>query len=215
MNFLLVYSISIIGLIFLIINAFLFNTNKKVSKKVSKVFLWYLILLSVIEFSCNAIGILKPNANFFISHFYFGFQFVFVSLLYYKLIRNVLIRKLIATIAIVELGYLLSFYVINPEKFWVFNTYEIISTSVILVIYALYFLFVNLELQHKYFNFSIGLILYLTCSITIFLSGHLELVLCEEPYIDIWVFNSLFYIVFQIFVYREYLFVKRTAKIVN
>ena len=57
--------------------------------------------------------------------------------------------------------------------------------------------------------------LYLSCSIAIFLSGNLELVLIEKPYIDIWVFNSIFYIVFQIFIFREYLFLKRKIKSIN
>lgn len=213
MKFLLVYSVSFIGLFFLIFNAIIFNTDKIVRKKVSKIFLWYLISAAIIEFSCNAVGILFPNFNLFISHLYFGFQLIFLSALFYHLISNKLMRKLIVLIAIAQLSYLSYMYLNKPELFWTFNTYEIVSTSFILIVYAVYFIFNNMELIHKYYNFSIGLILYLSCSIAIFLSGKLELVICEKPYIDIWIFNSLFFILFQYFIFREYLFVKNQTKI--
>ena len=97
-------------------------------------------------------------------------------------------------------------YVSNPSLFWKFNEYEIIATSLILVFYALYFIYKEIDKVHYYYNFSIGLILYLLCSISIFLYGNLELVLIEDPYIDIWIFNTIFYIVFQFMIFREYAF---------
>lgn len=215
MEFLFVFSISLIGLFFLIFNTFLFNTKQKVRHNVSKVFLRYLLLLSLIEVSCHVVGILKPNSNFFFSHFHFGFQLICLSFLFYRLIANTWIKKAIVLIGITQAICLIGYYITNTEAFWIFNTYEIVSTSFILILYVLCFLFENLSHEHKYFNFSIGLFLYLSCSVAIFLSGNLELVLCEKPYIDIWVFNSLFYIIFQYFVYREYLFVKKNASIVK
>lgn len=209
MKFLLVFSISLVGLLFLFVNVFVFFTNKKIQKNVSKVFLGYLLSLAIIETFCHVIGILSPNSNLFLSHIYFGFQFVFVSILYYKLIDNYLIKKAIVTIGTLQILYLSYTYLTDTELFWKFNTYEIVSSSVFLILYTVIYVFKNLESQHKYYNFSIGLFFYLMTSITIFLSGHLELVLLEDPYIDIWVFNSLFYILFQYFIYREYLFLKK------
>ncbi|WP_055446589.1 hypothetical protein [Lacinutrix mariniflava] len=117
-------------------------------------------------------------------------------------------KQLIVTIFVIEILILAGMYYFNNQLFWTFNIYEIVSTSAILVGYAFVFIFKNFETQHNYFNFSIGLILYLCCSITIFLFGNLDLVLYEDPYIDIWIFNTLFYIIFQYLVYREYLFFK-------
>lgn len=209
MKFLLVFSISLVGLLFLMVNVFLFFSNKKVRKKSAKVFLVYLLSLAIIETFCHAIGFLSPNSNLFLSHIYFGFQFVFVSILYYKLIDNYLIKRIIVVIGILQILYLSYTYLTNTELFWKFNTYEIVSSSVFLILYTVIYVFKNLESQHKYYNFSVGLFFYLMTSITIFLSGQLELVLLEDPYIDIWVFNSLFYILFQYFIYREYLFFKK------
>ncbi|WP_156112394.1 hypothetical protein [Lacinutrix jangbogonensis] len=209
MDFLFVFIISLLGLFFLLFNTILFATNSDVRKKVYKMFLAYLIALSIIEIACHIIGFLHPNLNFFISHFYFIFQFAFLSSLFYKLFKEKGMKQLIVLIFIVQIIILIWTYYSNPQLFWSFNIYEISSTSFILVAYALLFIFKNLDVEHNYFNFSIGLILYLCCSNSIFLSGNLDLVLLENPYIDIWVFNSLFYIIFQYMVYREYLFFKK------
>ena len=70
------------------------------------------------------------------------------------------------------------------------NEAVIITSTALLLFYIVTFLFIYKEINkvHYYYNFSIGLVLYLLCSITIFLSGNLELVLIEDPYIDIWIF---------------------------
>lgn len=209
MNLLFGFLVSLIGLAFLVCNTFLFVTNSNIRKKVYKIFLAYLIALSIIETTCHIIGYLHPNLNFFISHFYFIFQFTFLSYLFYKLFKEKIMKQLIVYFFIIEILILVSMYYSNPQLFWSFNIYEIVSTSLILVAYALFFIIKNLDVKHNYFNFSVGLILYLCCSITIFLSGNLDLVLVEKPYIDIWIFNSLFYIIFQYMIYREYSFLKK------
>lgn len=209
MNLLFGFLVSLIGLAFLLCNTFLFVTNSNMRKKVYSIFLIYLIALSTIEIACHIIGYLHPNLNLFISHFYFIFQFAFLSALFYKLFKEKIWKQLIVVIFGLQILILGWMYVANPELFWTFNIYEIVSTSIILVVYALSFIIKNLDVQHNYFNFSIGLILYLCCSITIFLFGNLDLVLYENPYIDIWIFNSVFYIIFQSMVFREYLFLKK------
>ncbi|WP_048331041.1 hypothetical protein [Bizionia psychrotolerans] len=211
MDVLYVFLFSLVGLFFLLFNTILFVTDSAVNKKVFKVFLVYLISLLIIEITCHIIGYLYPNLNLFISHFYFIFQFTFLSILFHKLFKEKIIKQIIVSVFIVQILILAYIYYLNPELFWSFNIYEIVSTSFILVVYALLFIIKNFEKQHNYFNFSLGLILYLCCSITIFLSGNFDLVLFRDPYIDIWVFNSLFYIIFQYMIYREYLFFKKQS----
>lgn len=212
---LFLYAISITGLLFLLVNNIFFFTNKTVRTSVSKVFLYYIATLFVIEVFCHIIGISQTNSNFYISHFYFFFQFTFLSYFFYTEILSKFFKKTIIAIYIIQILALAIMYYRTPDLFWQFNTFEIVSTSLLLIIYSVFFLFNKLELQHRYFNFSIGLILYLSCSIAIFLSGNLDLVLVEDPYIDIWIFNSLFYIVFQFFIFREYLFIKKQVSNLN
>ena len=166
----------------------------------------YLVSLCLIEGACHVIGILKPNSNFFISHFYFIFQFTFLSYLYHKLIGSNFISKIILFVYLIQMTILAVMYIFDPSLFWRFNEYEIIATSFILVVYAFYFIYKEMDKVHYYYNFSIGLILYLLCSVSIFLYGNLELVLIENPHIDIWIFNTVFYIIFQFMIFREYAF---------
>lgn len=208
MNDIIAFSLSLVGLFFLICNTILFFSNKKVREKTKKLFLWYLFSLCVVEITCHIIGFLSFGNNFFISHFYFYFQLIFISLLYKDLIANQTIKKIILIVLVLQTLILAGMYFKNPNSFWEFNVYEIISISLILIIYALYYIFSNLSTEHNYFNFSIGLVLYLACSITIFSSGNLELVLCKEPFIDIWIFNIIFYLIFQIFILKEFLYLK-------
>lgn len=206
MNDIIAFSLSLVGLFFLIFNTILFFTKKNVRVKTKKTFLWYLFSLCIIEITCHVIGFLSFGNNFFISHFYFYFQLIFISLLYKDLILNQIIKKTILIVLVLQTLILAGMYFKNPNSFWEFNVYEIISISLILIIYALYYIFSNLSTEHNYFNFSIGLVLYLACSITIFSSGNLELVLCKDPYIDIWIFNILFFFIFQVFILKEFLF---------
>ncbi|OGS71144.1 MAG: hypothetical protein A3G95_09000 [Flavobacteria bacterium RIFCSPLOWO2_12_FULL_31_7] len=208
MNDIIAFSLSLVGLFFLIFNTILFFTKKNVCVKTKKTFLWYLFSLCIIEITCHVIGFLSFGNNFFISHFYFYFQLIFISLLYKDLILNQIIKKTILIVLVLQTLILAGMYFKNPNSFWEFNVYEIISISLILIIYALYYIFSNLSTEHNYFNFSIGLVLYLACSITIFSSGNLELVLCKDPYIDIWIFNILFFFIFQVFILKEFLFLQ-------
>ncbi|MFV0566293.1 MAG: hypothetical protein ACK5NB_10735 [Flavobacteriaceae bacterium] len=216
-NLIFPFIISFIGIGFLYANTALFFKDNSVQKKVSKVFIVYLLALSVIETVCHGIGLfsyifgmLRLDANFFVSHLYFIFQFVFLSYLFYGIIKNKRIKNTIVIVFFVEMVLLAFSYISNPGLFWQFNTFEIVSTSFVLITYAFTFIFLNIDKVHKYFNFCIGLILYLLCSASIFMSGNTDLVLFSNAYIyiDIWVLNSIFYIVFQYKIYQEYRFLK-------
>lgn len=211
MKDIIAFSLSVFGLLFLIVNTILFFQNKTVRQKTEKTFLGYLFSLCIVEIACHLIGFLYFGQNFFVSHFYFYFQLLFLSILYKKIIQHSLLKKIISIVLIVQTIVLVSMYVFHPSSFWNFNYYEIISISLILIVYALYYIFSNLATEHRYFNFSVGLILYFACSVTIFSVGNLELVLCEDPFIDIWIFNIIFYILYQIFILKEFFYLKSKA----
>jgi hypothetical protein len=200
----LVFSVSLVGLFFLIINSFLFAKKLVGKDNLYRTLTLYLITLSVVEIFCNVIGILKPNSNLFISHFYFNFQFLFLSFFFYKLFKNKLLKKAIIITIFVFWIILFRQYYFNTALFWQFNLFEILAISFILISYSLIHLYNTLGEEKKYFYFAIGLVMYLLCSSIIFMSGNLELVFYNDPYIDIWIFNSLFYIVYQCFIFKEW-----------
>lgn len=198
--------ISLFGLTFLLINCVLFYSLCKSKNVLYKIITIYLIVLFLVECVCNYIGFNYPNSNFFLSHYYFLFQFVFLSLFFYRLFSNVVIKNTILILLVAELLVLGKQYFNSPAIYWKFNIFEIASTSVLLLVYSVLFLLINFKkARHPYFYFCAGLIIYLSTSSLIFLSGNTDLVLFTEPiFVDIWVFNSLFYILYQFLIFKEW-----------
>jgi hypothetical protein len=204
----LAFSISLVGLILLVINSILFVTKLSGKGKLYIILTIYLVSLSVEEIFCNIMGVLKPGSNLFLTHFLFNFHFIFLSFFYFKLFKSPVLKKMVWVTFIVVWIVLAVHYCLNPALFWQFNLPEILSISFILIIYSLIHLYNNLGEEKRYFYFAIGLIMYLLCSSIIFMSGNLELVFWLDPYIDIWIFNSLLFIVYQLLIFKEWKLLK-------
>ena len=199
-----VFSISLIGLFMLIINAVLFLYKSKNKDSLYKTILVYLVIMSLIESVCNYIGFFIPGNNLFISHFQYNIQFLILSVFFYKLFHTPFLKKLVVFNCIAIWSFLGYQYFLTPEIFWICYLPEILSISFILIIYALIHLYNSLGEVKSYYYFSIGLLMYLLCSSIIFMAGNVVLVFCEDPFIDIWIFNSLLYIVFQALIFKEW-----------
>ena len=90
-------------------------------------------------------------------------------------------------------------YMVTPSLFWEFNNYEIGVTSILLIFYCIFYFYENLTSSYTYHFFCMGLTFYLTSSCLIFLTGNTQLVFFTEPiFLDIWILNSLFFILFQV-----------------
>lgn len=205
-NYLLGFSISLIGLFFLLFNTIYgFKIKKNIRQTSFGFFISYLLIMFVIETFCHAIGILKSGSNIFISHFYFNFQFILVSAFFVFLFRNSKeIQKVIILISTFIFCMIISSYLTGYFSFWEFNLLEIGLTSLTLVSYIIFYFYINFEINNvPFYNFFGGLAVYLLSSSLIFLTGNVELVFIDEPLIDIWVLNSILYIIFQFFIFKE------------
>lgn len=211
--FLVAFSISVFGLIFLFINVILFfktfknNSNDKSYKNL----VLYLSIYFIIELACNIIGYIEPNSNIFVSHFAFNVQFILLSLFFYSLFKERFLKRLVIILYIIFLITNTVFYINDSTLFWKFNLFEIVFSSFLIIIYTLIHLYNNLEEVKRYFYFTIGVSTYMLTSSVIFLSGNLELVFIKDPYIDIWVFNSLFFIAYQILIYKEWKYIQPSS----
>ena len=204
------FALSIFSLVLLLINAVLFLSKFKNYNRVYKVVGIYLAILFFVELFCNLIGYFKPGQNSFLSHFYFNSQFLLLSAFFYQLFNNGNLKKIVLLGYVIITGLIITGYLIDFNSFWEFNLFEIVSTSSALVLYVLIHLFNTLNKEKKYFFLCIGLILYLICSSLIFMSGNYQLVFIEDPYIDIWIFNTLFYILYQVLIFKEWLYIRKT-----
>ena len=205
-NYLLGFSISLIGLCFLLFNTIYgFKIKRNIQQTSFLFFVSYLLIMFIIEIFCHAIGILKPGSNIFISHFYFNFQFILVSAFFAFLFRNSKeIQKGIIIISTFVFCIIIRSYLMGYFSFWEFNLLEIGLTSIVLVSYIFLYFYINFEISNvPFYNFFGGLAVYLLSSSLIFLTGNVELVFIEDPLIDIWVLNSILYIIFQFFIFKE------------
>lgn len=200
------FLVSLVGLFFLLANAIRFYMTCKNRDILYRIVTAYLVLLFCVELLCNIIGFLYPNSNFFLSHYYFIFQFITLNLFFYKSFSNKTLKQIIVIVFVSVILFLGCQYYRKPSLYWEFNLVEIAITSIPLLFYAIYFIVLNLKkVKHNYFYFCNGLIIYLTSSAGIFLSGNSNSVILTEPFIlDFWFFNSLFYILYQFMIYKEW-----------
>lgn len=200
------FIVSLVGLFFLLINSVLFYKTRKNKNVQYFIIMTYLICLFVEELFCNIIGFFHPGSNFFLSHYYFIFQFIALSIFFRNLFSNIVLKKMILFFLAVVLILLTIQYYREPSLYWRFNLFEIIVTSVLLILYALIFLIQNLKkVKSNYLYFVNGLVIYLISSLSIFLTGNTDSVIFTEPFLlDFWFFNSLFYILYQFLIFKEW-----------
>ncbi len=210
MNLIVFDSVFFLSVFLLFINCILFTRLKNKTK--TDIILYLYLLVNLFEtILCFSIYQLLPDSNYFVSHLYFFIHFSFLSYFYYQIIENRRIKKLIKIIfPIVYLLIIVSF-VVNPKLFFGFNLLEIILICTSIIAFAFVLIFQTLETEKRYFYFSIGIILYFTISCLIFISGSLDkiMVFLKDPYIDHWIIKDLFFTIFQIFIFKEYLFIKK------
>lgn len=205
-DYILVYSISLIGLCFLLFNTiYSFVLKNKIKKTTFSLFSVYLLSLFIIETFCHVLGISKPGSNYFISHFYFNCQFIIISIFFIILFKNEKKPRLfIYIISSIVLFIIAMTYMFNYFSFWEFNLVEICLTSFVIFAYILYYFKLTISKENVEFtSFFTGLAIYLISSSLIFITGNVELVLLEKPFIDIWILNSLVYLLFQYFIFKE------------
>lgn len=208
--FFLGFALSVFSLLLLLINAVLFLVKaKKINSRTYKYVSIYLSALFIVEIFCNAVGFLHPDQNFYLSHFYFNAQFILLSIVFYRLFSKPNFKKTVVINYAVVTSIIIGMYIHDQDLFWQFNLFEIASTSAILIVYALIHLYNTLAEKKEYFYFMIGLILYLLCSSLIFLFGNYEMVLIDDPHIDIWIFNTFFYIIYQVLIFAEWNYINK------
>lgn len=200
------FLVSLVGLFFLLLNSILFYSTRKNKDFQYRIITIYLIGLFVHELLCNIIGFLAPGTNFFLSHYYFIFQFIILSIFFRSLFTNVFLKRIILFFLITVLISLAIQYYRTPDLYWRFNLFEIGVTTALLILYGLIFLIQNFKkVKSNYLYFSNGLVIYLMSSLSIFLTGNTDSVIFTEPFLlDFWFFNSLFYILYQALIFKEW-----------
>jgi hypothetical protein len=193
-----------IGYLLLGINFILFaiKLNKKRPRSVY-IFTFYLLVMIVIQFFTNYLSNIGQN-NLYLSHYYFIFQFILLSLFYLEIINNSYQRKIIKIaipFCLVVLGIQ---YFFNNDLYEKFNLLEIFITSFLLIIFSMFHFYNILNEKKRYYYLNTGILLYLFGSTVLFMSGNLISRLDLALSKIVWILNLLLYIVYQIFILLEW-----------
>jgi hypothetical protein len=193
-----------IGYLLLGINFILFaiKLNKKRPRSVY-IFTFYLLVMIVIQFFTNYLSNIGQN-NLYLSHYYFIFQFILLSLFYLEIINNSYQRKIIKIAIPCCLGVLGIQYFFNNDLYEKFNLLEIFITSFLLIIFSMFHFYNILNEKKRYYYLNTGILLYLFGSTVLFMSGNLISRLDLALSKIVWILNLLLYIVYQIFILLEW-----------
>lgn len=201
-----------VGLLLLFINALLFTFSYLKSKHKNKALMYFVIYLTftfcVLLASIVIVDIQRKFNfelnNLFLSHFYFIFQFVFLSLFYRELFT--IKQKYWVNSTIVLVALILSIqYFLNWSLFKKFNLLEILITSFPLVVYSIIHLYNSLGKPGKHMYINAAILIYLSVSTLIFILGNLIIVTVDRSISNnVWLLNKVFYVGYLILILIEW-----------
>lgn len=169
-----------------------------------KIFIFYLIFSLIIQLWSSYLASRYEN-NLYLSHYYFTGQLAILSLFYYKLLKSNLkkIIPFLGTFVFVILGF--SFF-FKPELYNQFFLFEIVLSSLPVVLYSLFYFFESFGDENKKFLIiNSGVFIYLLCSTIIFSSGNLiNGLISDSTSIMLWFINIILYLIYQILIFIEW-----------
>jgi len=200
-----------IGYLFLLINVILYFISRRNKAMAYKVLYSYLLYTSVIQAYSHVLATQSIN-NIFLSHYYFVGQFFILSVFFFKTLKNRLIKPTVYLLILMVSASLFVQYFINPSIYFKFNLFEILITSIPIIIYSFIFLVQRISNPEKKFNYFIsGLFIYVLCSTLLFVAGNIS----SEIKKVIWRANNILYILFQVLIFIEWYRNFRKKRLIN
>ncbi|WP_055442713.1 hypothetical protein [Lacinutrix himadriensis] len=199
-----------LGKILLFINATLYTYSYLKGKKSKEIkyFTIYLTLIFCVLIGSNLLIQVQRKYNFelnnlYLSHFYFIFQFIFLSL-FYRQLFNKNQKKYLNVISVLVFLVLIIQYTVKANLFSKFNLLEILITSFPLVLYSIFHLYNSLSKPGKFMYINAGVLIYIATSTLIFILGDYLSVIDREIASDAWFLNRVFYVGYLILILIEW-----------
>jgi hypothetical protein len=189
-----------VSICILAINVFLFFKSYRNKTVAFKIIAFYLLYSLILQLRMSYLASLKEN-NLLYGHFYFIGQWVFLSFFFMEELKNKALSKRIKTYLLFALIALGISYSLNPESYEKFNIFEIVVTSVPLLVYCFIFFTKRIESSNNNFMFfNVGLFIYILCSTLIFVAGNVKAGMINY----IWAFNIVLYLIYQLCILLEW-----------
>ena len=199
MNKILAY----IGYTILLINFICFLKSLSRNGRAFFVFTIYLGTIIIINLFAGILNFLKYQ-NLILSHFYFIFQFILLSLFYKEIFINKTQKQIVKINLILVLFYLLVTYYLNTDLLGKFNLFEIFVTSISLCIYVVINYYNMLSNRKQFHLINAGLLIYLFGSTFLFFFMDLSQTYKLKWHSLLYPLNSILYIIYQIFIFIEW-----------
>ena len=192
------------AIVCLVFAFFLFLFKYKKNNKSFKIYTVYLGLISLCEVSSAITRHFHKN-NMIIGHCDTTFQFILISLFFASMFTSQVQKKIVYFFLVLLPLILFTRFAIYPELLFKYDNVETFSTAMLLIVYATLHLYNMLNREKKFFYVTVGLLIYIVGSTTIVLTGNILIALNDmKLYKNIWLFNVLFYLIYQLFVIFEW-----------
>lgn len=192
-----------IGYLILFLNLILFIKGYRNHGKAYSLFTWYLGVIFLVQITSMTLKKFNIN-NLYLSHFYFIGQFILLSLFYVNILKQELQKRIVKVCLITGLLALAIQYAYDFSLFLKFNLFEILITSILLILYATFHFYNMLNEKKEFYLINMGILFYLFGSTILFLVGNLTIVLSPKMNKITWILNCILYIFYQIFILVEW-----------
>ncbi len=192
-----------IGNLLFLTNAILYFRSLYKNIKAPKIFALYLFLCSINQIVSLVLLELTKN-NIFLSHFYFIIQFILLSFFYRELFENRNLKRTIIIILITIITIILLQYYFDPYQFYKFNLFEILLTSLPLIMYSIIHFYNLLGKEKRFFYINSGILLYLSGSTLLFVAGNYVVSSNSILNKSIWIINSVLFVIYQVLILIEW-----------
>ena len=189
-----------IGYFVLFLNCILLLKGFSKNGKPFKIFTVYSLLMFSVQIAAHIL-VKMHMVNLFLSHFYFGLQFLLLSFFYYYLMKESFQKKTILITLIVCSLLLVIQYSLDWSLFFKFSLFEIFITSLPLITYATFHLYNLLNEKKQFYYITTGLLIYLFGSTIVFLTANLLISMKSRVVFEqIYNLNVYLYVVYQLFI---------------
>jgi len=197
--------IQYLGLILLFITVILFiKSYRFFSKTIAFNILFTYLVISLGFDLINEYMHSKRIQNLYLSHFYFGYQFILFSIFYLSIFHQKKQQILIKSIFFIVIIFLGLYHIIYPKELFEFNLLEVFITSFPLVIYSVIHLYNSLTTKGKYLYINAAILIYLSSSTLIFFLGNHLATFKNEVVVNIWFIHKLLRLVFLTLILLEW-----------
>jgi hypothetical protein len=182
------------------VNVFLFFMSYRKKTTNYKIIAFYLLYILIIELVTSYLASFGLN-NLVYSHFYFVGQLVFLSFFFMQEFKNSSLSNGINTYLILALISIGIYYLLYPDTVYKFNVFEILLSSIPIVVYSFIFLKTRMmNTNQKFIYFNSGLFIYLLCSTLLFASGNLK----GNFKIYVWYINVILLMIYRLCIMLEW-----------